>query len=358
MQACDPKYPRYAETGSICSSQRIDNSLTQYRWQVGDELRDLTSDTFFTRADQVTLDGVYLVPGSRVRCVARAVSDRNELGLESTSAQVNVSTKEGLCVSRDPHRVGSQQIVASISFTGATGDKYSNKVHIKLVLPHTDGLVPLISTKRLTNFKRILRPGVLRVAQHKCSNLLDLNELITNFGFVTNSIKDRESMNEGEPYQFSVGLRSNRTLRFYRNLDLESCVWTFNSYYDLSELTQYCGASVTSNEQSRDIAQSQLTVRVPLYVSYVYRVPRNRGDWIHYDHAMFLRLHLTYDTAVLLHNGVQTPEGGLFNGDLWSTAISVREQDKRLVVNFKTKTKFRGTYLIKNPSKFKKLPYL
>jgi len=73
---------------------------------------------------------------------------------------------------------------------------------------------------------------------------------------------------------------------------------------------------------------------------------------------MFLRLHLTYDTAVLLRNGVQTPEGGFFNGDLWPTAISVREQDKRLVVNFKTKTKFRGTYLIKNPSKFPKLSYL
>lgn len=351
-QACDPKYPRYAETGSICSSQRINNRLTQFRWQVGEELRDLTSDTFFARTDHVTLDSVYLVPGSRVRCVARAVSDRGELGLESTSAQVNVSINEGLCSSRDPRHVGSQQIEASISFTGATGNQYSNKVHIKVILPHTDGLVPLISTKRLTNFKRILRPGVLRLAKHKCSNLLDLNEITTSFGFVTDSIKDRKSMNEGEPYQFSVELRNNRTLRFYRNLDLESCLWTFNSYYDISELTQYCGATVTSDGQSRTIAQSQLTVRVPLFVSYVYRVPRTRGDWIHYDHAMFLRLHLTYDTAVLLNNGVQTPEGGSFNGELWPTAISVRDNDKRLVVNFKTKTKFRGTYLIENPSKF------
>lgn len=230
-----------------------------------------------------------------------------------------------------------------------TGDKYSNKVHIKVAIPHTDGLIPVISTKRLTNFKRILRPGVLRQAQHKCSNLLDVNEQITSFGFVSPSMKDRKSMNEGEPYQFSSGLRGNRTLRFYSNLDLESCVWNFNSYYDLSELTQYCGASVTSDGQSLDIAKSQITVRVPLYVSYVYRVPRSRGDWVHYDHAMYLRLYLTYDTAVLLNNGVQTPEGGMFKGDLWPTAISVREEDKKLVVNFNTKTKFRGTYLIKNP---------
>ena len=351
-QACDPKYPRYAETGSVCSSQRINNRLTQFRWQIGEGLRDLTSDTFFTRTDQVTLDSVYLVPGARVRCVARAVSDRGELGLESTSAQVNVSTQEGLCVSRNSHHVGSQQIEASISFTGATGNKFSNKIHIKVILPHTDGLIPLISTARLTNFKRMLRPGVLRVAKHKCSNLLDLNEIVTSLGFVTDSIKDRESMNAGEPYQFSVELRNNRTLRFYRNLDLESCLWTFNSYYDISELTQFCSASVTSDGQARNIAQSQLTVRVPLYVSYVYRVPRTRGDWVHYDHALFLRLHLTYDTAVLLNNGVQTPEGGLFRGELWPTAISVRADDKRLVVNFKTKTKFRGTYLIKNPSKY------
>lgn len=309
-------------------------------------------DTFFARTDQVTLDSVYLIPGSRVRCFARAVSDRGELGLESTSAQVNVSRYDGLCAPRDPHRMGSQEIEASISFTGATGNKYSNKVHLKVILPHTDGLVPLISTRRLTNFKRILRPGVLRLAKHKCSNLLDLNEIATSFGFVTDSIKDRKNMNEGEPYQYSLELRSNKTLRFYRNLDLESCLWTFNSYYDISELTQYCGATVTSDGQSRDISQSQLTVRVPLFVSYVYRVPRTRGDWVHYDHAMFLRLHLTYDTAVLLNNGVQTPEGGLFNGELWPTAISVDKDDKRLVVNFKTKAKFRGTYLIKNPSKY------
>ena len=297
------------------------------------------------------MDGIYLIPGSQVRCVARAVSDRGELGLESTSAQVNVSSKVGLCTSRDDHRMGSQEIEASISFMGATGDQYSNKVHIKVVLPHTDGLIPLISTKRLINVKRIMRPGVLRVAKHKCSNLLDLNEITTSFGFVAGSVKDNKGMNEGEPYQYSVELRGNRTLRFYKNLDLESCLWTFNSYFDISELTQYCGASVTSDQQSRQISQSQLTVRVPLHVSYVYRVPRTRGDWMHYDHTMHLRLHLSYDTAVMLNNGVQTPEGDLFSGELWPTAISVSEKDKRLVVNFKTKTKFRGVYLIKNPSK-------
>ena len=165
-QACDPKYPRYAETGSICSSQRINNKLTQFRWQIGEELRDLTSDTFFAKTDQVTLDSIYLVPGSRVRCVARAVNDRGELGLESASAQVNISKQRGLCTPRDSDQVGSQQIEASISFTGATGNKDSNKVHIKVILPHTDGLIPLISTTRLANFKRILRPGVLRIAKH------------------------------------------------------------------------------------------------------------------------------------------------------------------------------------------------
>ena len=299
----------------------------------------------------VTLDNVYLIPGSRVQCVARAVSEDGELGLESASAHVNVSKRKGLCLSREPGHVGSQRFAASISFTGASEDEYSNTVHIKVVVPHTDGLVPIISTKKLTNFKRILRPGVLRLAQHKCSNLLDAREVTTRFGFATNAIKDPENMNEGEPYQFSVELRGNRTLRFYRSLDLESCVWTFNSYYDISELIQHCGATVTSDGQSRDIAQSQLTVRVPLFVSYLYRVPKHLGEWVHYDHAMFLRLHLTYNTAVLLNNGMHTPEEGLFNGDLWPTAISVQEEDKRLLVLFKTKTKFRGTFLIKNPSK-------
>ena len=308
--------------------------------------------TFFARTDRVTLDGVFLLPGTQVRCVARAVSDRGELGLESTSRKVNVSSEEGLCVSPNHQRMGSQDIEASISFTGATGDQFSNKVHIKVVLPHTDGLIPLLSTNRLINFKRILRPGVLRLAKHKCSNLLDLNEITTSFGFVTDSFEDRKGANEGEPYQYSAELRGNRTLRFYRSLDLESCLWTFNTYYDISELIQYCGATVTSDQKSRQISQSQLTVRVPLHLSYVYRVPRTRGDWVHFDHTIFLRLQLSYDTAVMLNNGVQTPEGGFFNGELWPTAISVSEKDKRLVVNFKTKTSFRGTYLVENPGKY------
>ena len=279
------------------------------------------------------------------------MSSRGEVGLESTSAHVLVSKKEGMCVPRDPDHMGSDRFVASVAFTGSRHDAYSNMVHIKVRIPHSDGLIPVVSTRKITDLSQVTGPAVLRVGQHKCSNMLDVDDVQTRFGFVSDLIRDPDSLQEGEPYQYSPNLRGNRTLRFYKNLDLESCMWNFNSYYDISEILQYCAATVTTDGASRDPAQSQLTLRVPLFVSFIYRLSTAAGDWVHYDHATFLRLSLAYDTAVLLKDGVQTPDGATLSGDLWPTSIAIRENDKRLVVRFKTKTKFRGIFLLQKTGK-------
>ena len=356
-QACDPKFSRYAETGSICATQQINNFLTEYRWQIAaadsDVFSNIHPDTFFGNTHRVTLDSAFFVPGSRLRCVARAVSITTGAGIESISAAVKISKSEGICRARGQIQSGAEPFAAQIKFTGARDDGKSNMVNIKVQIPHTDGLIPIISTKKVSDFKHTLGSGPLRVAQHKCSNLLNKKEVITKFGFVTSHSKHSHSLQEGKPYEFSPELRGNNTIEFYKNLDSESCLWTFENFFDISELIQHCGGTIITNGQSRDIALSQLTVRVPLFVSYVYRSSLQRSAWVHYDYATYLRLNLMYDTAVLLKDGVQTPEGSMLKGSLWPVSIGIRDADRRLVVNFKTKTKFRGIFLLRKKGKMR-----
>ena len=316
-----------------------------------DLFTNIFPDKFFADVNRITLDSAFFVPGSRLRCIARAVSATTGAGTELISTEVTISKTDGICQSRGQLQAGAEPFVANIKFTGARDDGRANMVHIKIQIPHTDGLIPVITTKRVSDFKQVLGKSVLRVAQHKCSNFLSEKEAITKFTFISSNSKNSRAMLEGRPYQFSPDLRGNNTLRFYKNLDLESCLWTFENFFDISELTQHCGGRIITNGQSRDIEKSQLTVRVPLFVSYVYRSVLQR-QWVHYDYVTYLRLSLMYDTAVLLKDGVQTPDGSMLKGSLWLVSIGVRDTDKRLVVNFKTKTKFRGKFLLRKEGEF------
>lgn len=112
-------------------------------------------------------------------------------------------------------------------------------------------MLPVISTRPLSNFELTLSPDGTRAGNHRCSNLLDFNEIHTGHGFITDATKNPEIIGETAPYQYSVAMRSANSLRFYRNLNLEACLWEFSSYYDMSELLSECGGSVGTDGQVR-----------------------------------------------------------------------------------------------------------
>lgn len=104
FQACNTKYPDYDKTGSICVSERINNTLTRYRWLISapagpdgvtSPMREADFDTFFTSSKMITLDSVYYQAGSRVQCAARAVNSNGDEGLELISPIVTISKEEG-----------------------------------------------------------------------------------------------------------------------------------------------------------------------------------------------------------------------------------------------------------------------
>lgn len=353
VTACNPKYPDFHRTGSICVSESINNTLTRYRWLVSapsgqdgvtSPMREVDFNTFFTSSKLITLDSVYFQAGSRVQCAARAVNSEGEEGLELSSNIVSISVEEGMCQSRVSGAVGAEPFSAKLRYTGAEDPEHPNLIKLTVTMPHIDGMLPVVSTRPLSNFELTLSPDGTRVGNHRCSNLLDHTEVKTRHGFLTPATKNPEVIGETAPYQYSAELRGTSTLRFYRNLNLEACLWEFSSFYDMSELLSDCGGTISTDGQVLNLVQSYVTLRVPLHVSYVFHSPVGAGGWQHFDLQSELRLTFVYDTAILWRDGIGSPPEAELQGALYPTSMRINAQG-RLVVNFRTEARFRGLFV-------------
>uniref|UniRef100_H3AF05 FRAS1 related extracellular matrix 2 n=2 Tax=Latimeria chalumnae TaxID=7897 RepID=H3AF05_LATCH len=358
VTACNPKYSDFDKTGSICSSENINDTLTWYRWLVSaptgpdgvtSPMREVDFDTFFTSSKMITLDSIYFQSGSRVQCAARAVNSNGDEGLELMSPIAVVSRDDGLCQPRVQGGVGAEPFSAKLRYTGPEDPDHPNLIKLTVTMPHIDGMLPVISTRELSNFELTLSPDGTRVGNHKCSNLLDFNEVKTRYGFLTDATKNPEVIGETSPYQYSSSLRGSSTLRFYRNLNLEACLWEFISYYDMSELLTDCSGTIGTDGQVLNLVQSYVTLRVPLYVSYVFHSPVGIGGWQHFDLQSELRLTFVYDTAILWNDGIGSPPESELQGSLYPTSMRINEEG-RLVVNFRTEARFRGLFVMSHPA--------
>uniref|UniRef100_A0AAQ4PV11 Calx-beta domain-containing protein n=1 Tax=Gasterosteus aculeatus aculeatus TaxID=481459 RepID=A0AAQ4PV11_GASAC len=357
VTACNPKYHDFDKTGSICSVENINDTLTQYRWMVSaptgsdgvtSPMREVDTNTFFTNTKSVTLDSIYFQAGSRVQCAARAFNANGDAGLELSSPIAVVSKEEGMCQPRVQGTVGAEPFSAKIRYTGPDDPDFPNLIKLTINMPHMDGMLPVISTRALSNFELTLSPDGTRVGNHRCSNLLDFNEIQTGHGFITDSTKNPEVIGETSPYQYSPLMRSTNSLRFYRNLNLEACLWEFTTYYDMSELLNDCGGSIGTDGQVLNLVQSYVTLRVPLFVSYVFHSPVAVGGWQHFDLQSELKLTFVYDTAILWQDGIGSPPEAELQGAMYPTSMRINEEG-RLVVNFKTEARFRGQFVMSHP---------
>ena len=73
------------------------------------------------------------------------------------------------------------------------------------------------------------------------------------------------------PYQYSSDMRGERTLQFYRNLNLEACIWEFENWFSMSELQQACGGEITTDGQvsfySKSLIKFSINKSTRKYVS-------------------------------------------------------------------------------------------
>lgn len=70
-------------------------------------------------------------------------------------------------------------------------------------------------------------------------------------GFLDDSVYHSAALGPGydRPFQFDPSVREPKTIQLYKHLNLKSCVWTFDAYYDMTELIDVCGGSVTADFQ-------------------------------------------------------------------------------------------------------------
>lgn len=76
------------------------------------------------------------------------------------------------------------------------------------------------------------------------------------------------------------------------------------------------------------MVQSYVTLRVPLYVSYVFHSPVATGGWQHFDLQSELRLTFVYDTAILWKDGIGSPPQAELHGMfvrwlVWNISLSL-----------------------------------
>uniref|UniRef100_H3DH31 Fraser extracellular matrix complex subunit 1 n=1 Tax=Tetraodon nigroviridis TaxID=99883 RepID=H3DH31_TETNG len=352
---CDPHYPKYSVMKERCEEAGINQTQVHFSWEVAaptdtngarSPFETVTDTTPYTSVNHMVLDSIYFSRRFHVRCVAQARDKAGRLGTPLRSNIATVGTEGSIC--HTPVTTGTargfqaQSFIATLKYLDVKHKEHPNRIHISVQIPHQDGMLPLVSTMPLHNLHFLLSESIYR-QQHVCSNLVTLKELqgLSESGFLDEVSYDSISLGPGydRPYQFNPNIREAKTIQLYKHLNLKSCIWTFDAYYDMTELIDVCGGSVTADFQVRDSAQSFLTVQVPLYVSYIY-VTAPRG-WASLEHHTEMEFSFFYDT-VLWRTGIQTDS--VLSARLQIIRIYIRE-DGRLVIEFKTHAKFRGQFV-------------
>ena len=352
VSPCDTHYPTYSQTGPLCAESGINQTAMQYHWEVamprdGDGAQALfetvTDNTLFTQVNTHVLDSIYFRSKFQLRCVAQPLHENGNLGVPLRSKSVTIGVDNGICqspvVSGRSRGFHAQSFKAKSEYVAAHDQEHPNRIHINVQIPHRDGMLPLLSTFPLHNTRFLLTEPVYR-QQHVCSNMISPSERqdLTDYGFLDPFDPKKILYGPGfnKPYQFDPRFRSNQTIDFYKHLDLNSCVWTFDAWYHMTELIDICGGSVIPNFQVRDSAQTYLTIRVPLYVSYIYATAPT--GWASLEHRTEMEFSFFYKT-VLWRTGLETE--GKRSGQLQVLKIAIGE-DGKLVIDFKTQAKFRG----------------
>ena len=258
-----------------------------YRWEVAvpdmmgsrPPFVEITYNTLFTSVNRMVLDSIYFRPSFKVRCIAQPIDNKGNPGIPLKSIPVTIGRDNGICktamFSGQPVSYEAQSFHAKLDYVGTEDPLHPNTIHITVRVPHQDGILPLISTFPMNNFKYLLSEPVYR-QQHLCSNFITPVERMSllKHSFLDESSYQPKSMSAGFdfPYQFDGNLRENKTLLIYKYLDLKSCVWTFEAWYHITDLVDLCGGRAVSDFQVKGSGQTYLSVRVPLYVSYMYAV--------------------------------------------------------------------------------------
>lgn len=90
--------------------------------------------------------------------------------------------------------------------------------------------------------------GLLGIGRDQCPGFCP-----SEAGFLDEVTQDSSVLGPGydRPYQLDPAVREPKSIQLYQHLNLKSCIWTFDAFYDMTELIDVCGGSVTADFQVR-----------------------------------------------------------------------------------------------------------
>eukprot|EP00118_Oscarella_pearsei_P010703 m.67205 g.67205 ORF g.67205 m.67205 type:complete len:3953 (+) comp35439_c0_seq1:534-12392(+) len=364
VMPCDVHHPNYQSTRRLCElNGRLLANHTNFRWEVApppDEdgvrrpFKQLDGDTVFTTTKSAVLDSIYFCPRCLVRCSVQPFDEAGTLGGWYSSEAITIGWRNSICGTRNSRGGGdglelfkAESFIANLDYVDGRDKVHSNHMKITIQIPHQDGLLPALSTRRIDDLKFTLSESSYR-QQHVCSNLLDYREWLglTSFGFISPFFSAADSaVPRTYPHQFDSAMRGEKTVRLYQHLDLSKCLWTFEAYFHMTELVDICGGTVTTDFGVRDQTTSELSVTVPLHVSYVYTAPG--VGWRSLEHSTEMKFSFVYST-ILWQSGVSAESSR--RGTLQVLKALIRPSDGRFEITFKTDAKFRGKFVISHPA--------
>ncbi|GAB6028191.1 Extracellular matrix protein fras1, variant 2 [Chamberlinius hualienensis] len=349
ITSCNPLYYDYNKTKTFCDNNRVNISSVNYFWEIQlpsstsqfqkNEFQILTRKTLISNVDSSVLDPVYFRPGFLVRCVVRPVLHPNILGLVSRSKEIEISS-DGYCGSSSNSTI-AMPFIATLSYIDANDYSRSNLLKVQVDIPHQDGMVPVISTKELHNLNLLLNDEITYRKHHLCSNLIlpgELESVDPNSLFLN---PQNGFYQHDKRFIWNTTGNANGTL-FYTHLNMERCLWRFTAYFSMSDLIRKCGG-VVSNSLIEVGSKKQTIVRVPLHVANVFS---SGNTWTSYEYQTEMEVSFNYE-SVLLPSVFET------NGDVEAYLHINRiylDGDGKLIIDFQTKPKFNGLFVMKHKS--------
>ncbi|RNA45105.1 extracellular matrix FRAS1 isoform X2 [Brachionus plicatilis] len=380
---------------------------TVYSWEIstpneyGDysQFIKLTQNSFFSQTNESILEPIYFQAKFRIRCVIEYTRD-NSRTIKSNFVQVVESSQvldelelssRQRCEEKWSH-LSKQTInlnssipsnfysksadsslpllnlkfdtpfIAKADYISADFIKnnpdlvdHLNYVRLSIQVPYTDGIVPLVSTMPILNIRHLINDEFHFYPNHICSNFIKLSSQDNHlkFGF-EDQLETNSDRNQWiETSQKINSYRNNKTLKFYSNLDRDKCVWKITGFYDLTELTSYCQAQIVSSDLS-DNSKSYLSIRIPLYVSYLYQ--SYQATWSSVDYKTSVEAAIKYKTKEpydhLVDDEVSNREENRdlnFEMDKSLMSLSVSKismtENGRLIIEFSTVPSFHGQFI-------------
>jgi hypothetical protein len=301
VDACDKNHPEASKLKSLCDqagiTEKTERSFDWYVTPVSSSVDPspkeelLRAGTVFTDIQGETLDSIYVVPETSIRCRVRPGT-----GVWSSGSSVSVGT-EGRCDVPEYSSMRSRNFDAELTSDGG-------KLKARIRVPHVSGMTPLISTRAITDVERIIQNTPDRQI-HQCSNLFTEGSL---------------AITGGEA----------------------NCLNVYEGTWDMSELLSSCGGSVVEDGFVVNMEETRLTVSVPLFVSYVYYKPGLESPWTHLDHQTEMAMTYTYNSN-LFGSGIVI-EASELKGSVTPTRVGLGSQGG-IDIEFESQTQFRGAFL-------------